>query len=121
MPLPQDAGDALLAYLERGRPCVTHPRVFLRVQAPHRPLSSSAEIAGIVSRVLDRGGIVGVPTGAHIFRHSLATAMLRAGSSLETVGTLLRHRQPATTAIYAKTDVPMLTRIAQPWPGDASC
>jgi site-specific recombinase XerD len=121
LPLPQDAGDALLAYIERGRPVVAEERVFLRVQAPFTPFASSSEIAGIVSRVLARGGIEGVPTGAHLFRHSLATAMLRTGASLESVGTVLRHRSPGTTAIYAKVDVAMLTKVAQPWPGDVSC
>lgn len=121
LPLPQDAGDAVLAYIEHGRPIAAQEYLFLRVLAPHTPLASSAEIAGIVSRVLARGGITGVPTGAHMFRHSLATAMLRTGASLESVGTVLRHRSPGTTAIYAKVDIPMLMRVAQPWPGDASC
>jgi site-specific recombinase XerD len=121
LPLPQDAGDAVLAYIEHGRPMVAQECLFLRVQAPHTPLASSAEISGIVSRVLARGGITGVPTGAHMFRHSLATTMLRTGASLESVGAVLRHQSPGTTAIYAKVDAPMLMRVAQPWPGDASC
>lgn len=121
LPLPQDAGDAVLAYIEHARPIVAHEGLFLRVQAPHTPFASSAEIAGIVSRVLARGGIEGVPTGAHMFRHSLATTMLRSGASLELVGTVLRHQSADTTAIYAKVDIPMLMRVAQPWPGDASC
>jgi site-specific recombinase XerD len=49
LPLPQDVGDAVLAYLERVRPKVKEERVFLRVQAPFRPFASSAEIAGIVA------------------------------------------------------------------------
>ena len=121
LPLPQDVGDAVLAYLERVRPKVREERVFLRIQAPFRPFASSTEIAGIVARVLARACIDGVPTGAHVFRHSLATSMLRAGASLESVGTVLRHRSPNTTAIYAKVDVAMLETVAQPWPGDLSC
>jgi site-specific recombinase XerD len=85
------------------------------------PFSSSAEISGIVARVFDRGAITGVPTSSHTFRHSLATRMLRAGAGLESVGTVLRHRSPATTAIYAKVDVPMLLKVAQDWPGDVAC
>ncbi len=121
LPLPQDAGDAVLAYIERVRPTVRQERVFLRAQAPFTPFASSAEIAGIVARVLARGGIEGVPPGAHMFRHSLATGMLRTGASLESVGSILRHQSPDTTAIYAKVDVAMLAKVAQPWPGDASC
>ena len=122
LPLPQDVGDAVLAYLEGARPLVrAEPRMFLRTQAPFTPFSSASEIAGIVARVLARGDIEGVPSGAHVFRHSLATTMLRAGASLESVGTVLRHRSANTTAIYAKVDVAMLERVAQPWLGDASC
>jgi integrase len=121
LPLPQDAGDAVLAYLERARPRVAEDRLFLRAQAPFRPFKSSAEISGIVARVFDRAGITGLPTRSHLFRHSLATRMLRSGAGLESIGTILRHRSPATTAVYAKVDVPMLMKVAQPWPGDASC
>jgi site-specific recombinase XerD len=121
LPLPQDAGDALLAYIEQVRPAVQEDRVFLRIHAPFRPLASSAEIARIVAKARGRAGVEGGPTGAHVFRHSLATAMVRTGSSLESIGAVLRHRSPVTTAIYAKVDVAMLARVAQPWPGDASC
>jgi len=91
LPLPQDAGDAILAYIEHVRPMVPQECLFLRILAPYTPFASSAEIGAIVSRVLARGGITGVPTGAHMFRHSLATTMLRTGASLEAVGTVLRH------------------------------
>lgn len=121
LPLPQDAGDALLAYIEQARPAARDEHVFLRVQAPFRPFASSGEISRIVAAARGRAGVEGAPSGAHVFRHSLATAMVRTGSSLETVGAVLRHRSPDTTAIYAKVDVAMLARVAQPWPGDASC
>ena len=121
LPLPQDVGDALLAYVEEGRPVVAEGRVFLRAQAPFTPFRSASEIAGIVARVLKRGGFTDVPSGAHMFRHSLATGLLRAGSTLDAIGTVLRHRSPESTAIYAKVDLTMLLEVAQPWPGDAAC
>ena len=121
LPLPQDAGDALSAYIGQVRPTVQEDRVFLRLHAPFRPFASSAEIARIVANARDRAGVKEGPSGAHVLRHSLATKMVRTGSSLELIGALLRHQSPATTAIYAKVDVTMLARVAQPWPGDASC
>jgi site-specific recombinase XerD len=121
LPLPQDVGDAILDYIVTARPKAADPHLFVRAQAPFRPFRSSAEIAGIVARTRERGGIEGVPTGSHIFRHSLATNLLRAGAGLESVGTILRHSSPETTAIYAKVDLPMLMKIAQPWPGEPSC
>jgi integrase/recombinase XerD len=122
LPLPQDVGDALLAYLERGRPKSDSPRVFLTVLAPTRPFASSVSVADIVRFALARAGVQNPPSrGAHLLRHSAATAMLRAGSSLETIGTVLRHRRSQTTALYAKVDLAMLQQIAQPWPVGDSC
>lgn len=120
MPLPQDAGDALLSYIEDVRPVVATDRVFLRIQAPFTPLRSSAEIAGIIARILNRGGFTGLPTGSHVFRHSLASAWLRGGADLDQIGVALRHTSRDTTAIYAKVDIEMLADVAQPWPGCAS-
>jgi site-specific recombinase XerD len=120
LPLPQDAGDALLAYLERARPPAVCDQVFLRSPAPYRPFSGSSVVSGIVRLALTRAGIDSAPSkGANLLRHSAATAMLRGGATLDMVGTVLRHRSPDTTAHYAKVDITALQQIAQPWPGDA--
>ncbi len=122
LPLPQDAGDALLDYLDRGRPSADEDRVFLRSSAPYRPFNGPSVISGIVRLALNRAGIVDAPSrGANLLRHSAATSMLRAGATLDAVGTVLRHRSIDTTAHYAKVDVAMLQLIAQPWPGEAPC
>ncbi|RKH28336.1 integrase [Corallococcus sp. AB030] len=122
LPLPQDVGDAVLAYLERGRPRASSDRLFLTVYAPTRPFATSATVSDIVRVALERAEIQNPPSrGAHLLRHSAATAMLRAGSSLDTIATVLRHRSPETTAYYAKVDVAMLQQVAQPWPGGAAC
>ena len=120
LPLPQDAGDAVLDYLKRGRPHVPRVELFLTSNAPFKPLCGST-VSTIVRRALDRGGIAAPTKGANLLRHSAATAMLRGGATLDMVGSVLRHRSPDMTAHYAKVDVPMLQQIAQPWPGDASC
>jgi integrase/recombinase XerD len=122
LPLPQDVGDAVLAYLERGRPMASSDRLFLTVFAPTRPFATSATVSDIVRFALKRAGIQNPPSrGAHLLRHSAATAMLRSGGSLETVAMILRHRSPDMTAYYAKVDVAMLQLMAQPWPGGAAC
>lgn len=122
LPLPQDVGDALLDYLSRARPPSDEDRVFLRSSAPHRPFKGSSGISSIVRLALNRAGIVAPPSrGANLLRHSAATCMLRAGASLDAVGTVLRHRSIDTTAHYAKVDVAMLQLVAQPWPGEVPC
>jgi site-specific recombinase XerD len=123
LPLPQDVGDALLRYLTDARPDVPIAQVFLRSLAPCGPfVLSSTGISTIVRRALVRAGIDDAPSrGAHMLRHSAATTLLRAGTPLAAIGAVLRHQSIDTTARYAKVDVAALKRIAQPWPGGASC
>ena len=120
LPLPQDAGDAILRYLKK-RPAVSIDRVFLCVQAPFRAINTGV-VSSIVDHALSSAGIEDAPTrGATLLRHSAATSMLRGGATLDAVSAMLRHRSLDMTAHYAKVDVPMLKRIAQPWPEGVSC
>jgi len=116
LPLPQDAGDALLRYLEC-RPQVSHTdRIFLRDIAPFNAFHCGDGVSRVVSRALKRAGI-DVPTkGAHLLRHTAATEMLRNGVPLDQIGLVLRHRSIDMSAYYAKVDVALLRQIAQPWP-----
>lgn len=120
LPLTQEIGDAIIAYLERARPRLATPRVFLTEAAPIRPLTRTT-VRCIVSRALDRAGIKSAHRGAHVLRHSAATAMLRHGVSLSGVGAVLRHRSPSMTAHYAKVDIDLLSEVAQPWGGRRPC
>ena len=117
LPLPVEAGEALVGWLRRGRPRCDCPQVFTRVRAPHRRLTTSA-VSAIVAAACGRAGLPVVY--AHRLRHSAATEMLRAGADLTEVGQVLRHRSLLTTAIYAKVDRIALDALAQPWPGRAS-
>jgi site-specific recombinase XerD len=121
LPLPQDAGEAILAYVEHVRPTVADKHLFLCLQAPHQPFADPSNICWIVKMAVERAGLTGIPSGSHVFRHSLATSMLREGSTLEAIGTVLRHAKPDTTAIYAKVDLNMLGQVSQPWIGGVSC
>jgi integrase/recombinase XerD len=118
LPLPQDAGDAILNYLEHWRPDVGGEHVFLRVNAPFVPLPSTSAVSHLVNRAARRARLSRSRTGAHILRHTAASLMLHEGVSLEAIGGLLRHQSLDTTALYAKVDVGMLSEIAQPWPGE---
>jgi integrase/recombinase XerD len=122
LPLPQDAGDALAEYLATARPSTDHERVFLCANAPVRPFSTSSVVSTIVCCALERAGIADPPSrGAHLLRHSAATAMLRAGASLDAVATVLRHQSADMTAYYAKVDLALLQLVVQPWPDAPSC
>lgn len=117
LPLPQDVGDAILAYLKIERPSSKDDHVFMTVVAPVRALhSQTAAISQLVRRAIERTGIEAPSYGAHLLRHSAATTLLRRGATLDTIGALLRQRSMDVTALYAKVDVLMLRRVAQPWP-----
>lgn len=116
LPLPQDIGDAIVAYLECRPSTSPSDHVFLRTIAPCRPFKKGDGISSLVRRVMKRAGIVTPFKGAHALRHTAATEMLRHGVPLEKIGLVLRHRGVDTTAYYAKADIALLKQIAQPWP-----
>jgi len=117
LPLANDVGAALAAYLRHDRPRSATRRVFLRHRAPLVGFGNSSTISSLVRRALKHAGVDSAHTGAHVLRHSLATNLLRQGGSLDEIGELLRHQSPNTTAIYAKVDVTALHTLALPWPG----
>lgn len=119
LPLPPDVGRAIAAYLKNDRPTGSTRRVFICMRAPRRGFANSIAISTIVARSLKKAGIDCPHTGAHLFRHSLATQMLRQGAALSEIALLLRHRSLNTTTIYAKVDLTALQALAQPWPGGA--
>jgi site-specific recombinase XerD len=120
LPLPKDVGAALVHYLRHGRPECSTRRVFVCMTAPLRGLGSSAVIVHVVHEALERAGLNPSFKGSHLFRHSLATGLLRKGASLSEIGQVLRHQQQETTQIYAKVDIKALRGIALPWMGGAS-
>jgi site-specific recombinase XerD len=118
MPMPPDVGVAVVAYLRDGRPTSTCRRLFLRTLVPHVGFASGCAITMIARTALERAGIRGYAhQGAHIFRHSLATELLRSGATLSEIGQLLRHESHDTTRIYAKVDIEALRTLSLPWPG----
>lgn len=116
LPLPADVGAAIARYLER-RPRGGARQVFVRDYAPYTPFARSGAVSVLVRRALKRAGVKSARSGAHVFRHTLATAMLRRGASLDEIGRVLRHKDPDTTALYAKVDLTALRALALPWPG----
>jgi site-specific recombinase XerD len=116
LPLLPDVGEALARYLKTDRPAGASRRVFLCRQAPYRGLGHPSTVSTIVMRALGRAGLAPATRGAHLLRHSLATAMVRRGASLAEIGQVLRHHSPNTTEIYAKLDFGALRDIALPWP-----
>ena len=113
LPMPVDVGEALADYLTRARPESAARFVFLTVAAPPRRLRSTS-VSQMVWRQSARAGLE--PVRAHRLRHSLATTLADHGLTLPEVAQVLRHRDLATTAAYAKVDHAALRELALSWP-----
>jgi site-specific recombinase XerD len=116
LPLAHDVGEALLHYLQRGRPACSFRTIFLRVIPPLDPFTGSAAICRIARRAMTRVGILNTPAAAHLFRHTVATRMLRGGATFKEIADVLGHASITTTSIYAKLDIAALSRVAMQWP-----
>lgn len=114
LPLPTEVGEALAAYLADARPGTDCRQVFITCRAPRRGIKPDL-IGDVVQRACLRAGLPHV--GAHRLRHAVATELLAKGATLTDISQVLRHRDLATTAIYAKVDLMSLRAVARPWPG----
>jgi len=117
LPLLADVGEAIALYIRKDRGASMSRRVFLRLIPPRIGLSRPCSIDHIVRFALAQAGVQ--PRHrcvAHLFRHSLATRMIRHGASIAEIAEVLRHRSQSTTAIYAKVSFDALRTVARPWP-----
>jgi site-specific recombinase XerD len=113
LPLPDEVGAALVAYLSRGRNPHGSRHLFLTCRAPRGPIRADL-VGDVVERVCLQAGLPHV--SPHQLRHALAGELLRRGAGLVAIGQILRHQDLATTALYAKIDLVTLRSVAQPWP-----
>lgn len=110
-PLHAEVGNAVISYLQHGRPDSSDRHVFFAMTPPRRPLHKGS-ISGRVRHYLKQAGIQAPHWGAHTLRHSYALQLLRSGFSLSAIGGLLGHRNPESTFIYTKTAVEDLREVA---------
>ena len=117
LPLPRVVGQALVDYLSGERPATDERRVFVQHVGVRRgkPMSRTA-VSSVVVRALRRAAVDTPLAGAYVFRHTVASRMVREGASLKEVADVLGHRSLNTTTIYAKLDLPRLREVALPWP-----
>lgn len=114
LPVPTEVGEALVDYLSSGRNPTDAAHLFLTCRAPRGPIRADL-VGDVVERACLRAGLPRV--GPHRLRHALAGELLRQGAGLVAISQVLRHRDLATTALYAKVDLAALREVAQPWPG----
>jgi integrase/recombinase XerD len=103
LPLLAPVGEAIVAYLRDGRPETKGREVFLRVRAPFQSLRAGSSLYHMVEHRLQKAEIkLERKHGPHAFRHARAVGLLNAGVAMKSIGDLLGHRSPESTAVYLK-------------------
>lgn len=113
LPLLPEVENALKDYICNGRPDCDEDRIFLRLEAPYRSLTTSA-VRNVVNVCMKKSGVEpnGRRHGSHIFRSSAATSMVNDGVSYEVVRRILGHKDPNVVKHYASLDVINLKNCA---------
>jgi site-specific recombinase XerD len=109
-PLLPSVAEALARYIDTVRPQTSHQEVFIRLQAPRRPLTP-ASIYDVVSRRFLALGIQGAHRGPHALRHACAARLVADGLTLKEIGDHLGHRSTSATRTYAKVDMASLREV----------
>ncbi len=110
-PLSAVAGEAIVDYLQRGRPDTQDRHLFFSAAAPRRPISH-ATVSSLAQRHLLRAGVDVPRPGSNTLRHSAVQRLLDAEFDLKTIGDFVGHRSARSTEVYAKVAVERLRRVA---------
>jgi integrase/recombinase XerD len=110
-PLSAVVGEAVLDYLQNGRPTTTDRHVFFRAVAPCEPIGAAAVSARARHYLLKAGVVVPRP-GSHTLRHSAVQRLVDANFDLKTIGDFIGHSSARSTEVYAKVAVEALREVA---------
>jgi integrase/recombinase XerD len=111
-PLAASAGEAVLSYLQNGRPQSLHRQIFLSTVLPFGPLRWTATPGRAIREAMAKAGIQVDRPGTHTFRYSCAQKLFEQGMPIKTVGDFLGHRDPNTTQRYTKIALEQLRTVA---------
>lgn len=119
-PLLSSVGNAIIDYLQHGRPESNTPEIIVSAESGQRgqPLKP-ATIHSIVTKYLRKAQIPHWKNkrhGAHALRHSLATHLLQKNVSMPVISTVLGHQKTDSTKIYLKIDIEKLALCPIPMP-----
>ena len=110
-PLSPGVGHAILRYIREARPSGFGRGLFFTSRAPIRPLTRKT-LDKMVRDRLAAIGVVNGRRGPHALRHAAAQHLLDQGMSMKVIGDFLGHRDPSSTAIYAKVNLTALREVA---------
>jgi len=115
LPLSEEVGSAIIAYLRDGRPRTVHREVFLKSKAPFEPFGRDNNLYDLISKYRRMACIELPPRtrrGMNALRHSIASRLLEVGTPLAAVAGILGHLSEETARIYTKVDIAALRTAA---------
>ncbi len=112
VPFGSLAGEALGAYLVRGRPALSasgagNPALFLNARGGRLSRQSAWTV---LVRAADRAGVT-AEVSPHTLRHSFATHLIDGGADVRVVQELLGHASVTTTQVYTLVTVDSLREV----------
>ena len=110
-PLSVVVGEAVLDYLQHGRPVTTDRHVFFRAVAPRQPIGAAA-VSARASHYLLKAGVDVPRPGSHTLRHCAVQRLVDVNFDLKTIGDFIGHRSARSTEVYAKVAVEALREVA---------
>lgn len=114
LPLRAVVGNAIYDYLVEERPKCYEPYVFLTVNSPYRKLHTS-NLNAICVKIMHKAGIrlkASERKGLHLFRHHVATSLLRAGVQQPVISSTLGHASPKSLNPYLNAEFKSLKECA---------
>ena len=110
LPLTAIVGNAIFVYITTERPKTGLAEIFLSQGRPYRALRSKS-LSNVADKIMKAASIRqenGSRRGFHIFRHHLATALLRNGIPQPVISRTLGHTSPGSLDAYLSADFPHL-------------
>lgn len=101
LPLIDEVARVLIEYLRQVSRPAGYRNLFFQVRAPIKPLRREA-LRDAFDKWSKRSGLDIPYHGPHCIRHSYAVHFLSQETSLKTIGDLLGHRRPESTASYLR-------------------
>ncbi|MBI4322007.1 MAG: tyrosine-type recombinase/integrase [Chloroflexi bacterium] len=111
-PLSPVVAQALVDYLQNGRPATNDRHIFFRTLAPQQPITAAA-VSARAAHYLRRIGVSVPRPGSHTLRHTCVQRLVDAEFDLKVIGDYMGHRSSASTEVYTKVDIEALRDIAR--------
>jgi integrase/recombinase XerD len=110
-PIQYEVGEAMIRYLQHGRPHSATEYAFVAAQRPHGRIHAGP-MYQLVSTRMSALEIRAEQLGPHSLRHACATRLLKKGTSLREIADFLGHQDLKSVSIYARLDTRSLRKVA---------